>query len=374
MNNRCRANKVRPQFLELSPRGGQSGEGVLDDLKSHPLLPEQFSQFSQLAYSETPRVCQHGNRRPCQPGLQLINYRCFFRSLHCLLPARQGGCLALCQPHQGVKVYRDARPHCRRYGDPIEISPLAGGRLGPQQRLQQRYGILVELVRRKGGLAKRRMHDPCLLRAIFNLSTLKLPDRPSNIEGDGAGLRVWHQSPRTEDLSEASYQTHDIRGSNCPIELKPPLLNFLYQIFTADIIGTSFTSIFLLFALYEDQYPNTLPCSMGQHDCTPHHLISMLRIDPQADSNVHGLIKLRAGIRLHHLYRLRQVARAHPCHCFSGRPVPFSSFRHISLQRKGVWWRAERKERITFSLYPNPYTLHPVLRPPQSPWFSPFPR
>src|SRR5574337_751329 len=88
----------------------------------------------------------------------------------------------------------------------------------------------MELVCCKGGLPERRMHDPRLLRAILNLSPLELSNRPSDIEGNGTGLGIGHQSSRTKHLSETPNETHDVRGRDRPIELEPPLLDLLYQV------------------------------------------------------------------------------------------------------------------------------------------------
>src|SRR5690606_9733723 len=98
--------------------------------------------------------------------------------------------------------------------------------------LFQRFGV-------EGDLANASVDDTGLLDAELDGATLGSLDRPSDIRGHGADLRVRHHATRAEDLTETADERHHVRGRNAAIEVDLALLDDLDQVFCTDDVGAS---------------------------------------------------------------------------------------------------------------------------------------
>src|SRR5437899_1867113 len=110
----------------------------------------------------------------------------------------------------GGRVEFDSRTHRGAEGDPLEIDALGGGRLGPDDGVQDRVHVVLEPLRVEGGLAHRNVDDSRLLRPEFHLAGLRLAHRPRDVRRDRAHLRVRHQPAWPEHLTQASDHAHHV--------------------------------------------------------------------------------------------------------------------------------------------------------------------
>src|SRR5574344_2691772 len=108
------------------------------------------------------------------------------------------------------------------------------------------------------------MYITSLIGTVLNLTSLNLTDSLSQVHSNSTQLRVWHQATRTEDLTNTTYGTHHIRGSNSYIKIGPTALNLCYDFIGANEVCTSSLCLLYLCALGEYQYALGLTSTMRQ--------------------------------------------------------------------------------------------------------------
>ena len=74
------------------------------------------------------------------------------------------------------------------------------------------------------------------------LPALDLAHRAADVEGHRAGLRVRHQSARTEHASELTELAHLVRRGDHHVEVEPAFLD-LREVLGADEIGAGFLAL-----------------------------------------------------------------------------------------------------------------------------------
>src|SRR5215468_1530052 len=103
-----------------------------------------------------------------------------------------------------ARVELDARPHSRGNARALDVFPLGGRGLGLHYRIDQRLGVLSQLVLFKAYLANRRMYHASLVDAELDFARFDLFNCAAHVKSDRASLGVWHQASRSQDLSKLS--------------------------------------------------------------------------------------------------------------------------------------------------------------------------
>src|SRR5215510_4694584 len=188
----------------------------------------------------------------------------------------------------------DAWPHARRDRDSLEINALCGRRFELHYQVGEGIEVLPQLLHCERCFAQRRMDDSRLLHPEFDFSAFGILDCPGYVHRHGADLRVGHQASWAQDLTQSPDDAHHVGRGDHRIEFHPPLLNALGQVCLADYIRTGVLCLLLLFALGEDGNPLALTGAMGKHHRATDHLVGVLRINSEVESNVHRLIELGA--------------------------------------------------------------------------------
>ena len=148
------------------------------------------------------------------------------------------------------------------------------------------------------------MYITSLIGTVLNLTSLNLTDSLSQVHSNSTQLRVWHQATRTEDLTNTTYGTHHIRGSNSYIKIGPTALNLCYDFIGANEVCASGLSLVYLCTLGKYQYTLGLTSAMWQHHCATNLLISVLRIYTQTHMKLNGLVELCSCSLLYELNSL----------------------------------------------------------------------
>lgn len=150
------------------------------------------------------------------------------------------------------------------------------------------------------------MSNTITVSTILHAAALELLDRLSNVRGDGAELRVRHQTAGAEDLAQTANLAHLIRGSNGSVEVELASLDLSSQLVGANDVSASLTSGVSCSALSEDGNTDGLTRAIRQGDRTTQLLISLTGIDTQAEVSLDGLIELGGCDLLHHCKRLKR--------------------------------------------------------------------
>src|SRR3954447_5079605 len=127
-----------------------------------------------------------------------------------------------------------ARPHGRGDGDALNIGALGASRLRLGDRIRKSADVLDELPVIEGCLADAGVHDARLLDAELDRAALGGSDRPGDIHGHRADLRVRHQAARAQNLAETADERHHVRGGDAAVEIDVAALDPLNQILRAD--------------------------------------------------------------------------------------------------------------------------------------------
>jgi len=81
-------------------------------------------------------------------------------------------------------------------------------------------------------------------------------------------------------------------------------LHLGHEIITTGDVRARFEGFLFLLTTREHEHAHGLSGSVGQHDSAAHHLIGVLRVHTQAHRDIHTLVELGVGHRLHQRDRL----------------------------------------------------------------------
>ena len=120
------------------------------------------------------------------------------------------------------------------------------------------------------------------------------------VEDDGhrAGLRVGHQTTRTEHPAEPADLAHQIRRGNHRVEVQVALGDLLDQLVGADLVGARRLGRRRAVTGGEDEDPCRLAGAVGQIDRAADHLVRLAGVDAEAYGDVDRLVELGDGVRL----------------------------------------------------------------------------
>ena len=150
------------------------------------------------------------------------------------------------------------------------------------------------------------MSNTVTVSAILHTTALELLDSLSNVRGDGAELRVRHQTAGAENLAQTTDLAHLVRSSNSSVEVELASLDLSSQLVGTDDVSTSLTSSVGCSALGENSNTDSLTRAVRQGDRATQLLISLTGVDTQAEVSLDGLIELGSGDFLHHCKRLKR--------------------------------------------------------------------
>ena len=187
--------------------------------------------------------------------------------------------------------------------------PFAAGGFALRTALMMRRGVVAELVRGEGDLADRNVDDRRLVDAELHLTGLDLLERLGDVERDGAGLRVRHQSAGTEDFAELSDRAHHVRRGDDGVVIDPATLDLLDHVVAADEISAGFRRFALFVALCDDEHAFGLAGAVREHGRAADHLIGVLGIDTEKHRELDRLVELGVRDLLEQRERFVQLVR-----------------------------------------------------------------
>ena len=139
--------------------------------------------------------------------------------------------------------------------------------------------------------------------AELDLAALDIRDGLGDIHGDGAGLRVWHQTTRAEDTTQTADLAHHVRGGDDRVEVQVAACHLLDQVVHTDLVGTRCNRGLCLLTGGEDEDPSRLASAVGKVHRAAHHLIRLTRVDAETHHDLDGLVELGRSHFLDQLHR-----------------------------------------------------------------------
>ena len=191
------------------------------------------------------------------------------------------------------------------------------------------FRAFLQLLRAKTRLANHTMNHAGFVHPELDSARANLRDQLPNIRRDGARARVGQESAGTQHPAQTTDGAHDVRGGYRHVELQPPILDLLDELFAAHNISTGFFRLAHFIARGEGQYSDPLSRSGRQHDRCPHQLIGMARIQARSHVALDGLIKFGTRELFHQLQRFDWAVQAVRVHLFAQLDQPFSLISHF---------------------------------------------
>src|ERR1051325_7997585 len=207
------------------------------------------------------------------------------------------------------RVEGDRRAHGGRDVDGADVLAFGSRGLRLADGVDDRRGVVRELVRAERDLADRHVDDRCLIDAELHLAGLDLLDRLGDVERDGAGLGVRHQAAGAEDLTQLTDGAHHVRRGDDGVEIGPATLDLLDHVVSAHEVGAGVLRLLLLLALSDHEHALGLSGAVREHGRAADHLIGVLRIDAEEHRELDRLVELGERDLLEQTERLVQLIR-----------------------------------------------------------------
>src|SRR5215470_10761242 len=175
----------------------------------------------------------------------------------------------------------------------MDISAFHTMRFGLVNRVDDSAGIFLNRVCCKRSFADGHMDVSGLINLEFNSTRFHFFDGATSVIGYSAGFRIGHEPTGTEDFAQFANFAHGFGRSDGDIEVSPAVLAFLNHILEADILSASgFGGFSRRTALRKDQNTHGFAAAMWKRDCATDHLIRLLRVNPEPESEINGLVEL----------------------------------------------------------------------------------
>ena len=177
------------------------------------------------------------------------------------------------------------------------------------------------------------MDDTGLVSPELDATLVQLGESLLDVVGDRVRLRVGHQTPASENRSEAAYVLHHVGSGDGDVEVHPARADLLDQIGITDICGTGIESLLRLLALGEYEDPLLCLELVGKDDRIPDGL-ALLEVE--ADGDLDSLGELRECAVLHKLGCLLEAVQLASVDLLCGFLVFLSSL-HLTSPPLRPW-------------------------------------
>src|SRR5260221_11797970 len=150
--------------------------------------------------------------------------------------------LALCRrparDRQGLAQHElDARALRARDVHGLDVVPLDAGRARAGHGLHQRPEVLDQSLLADGRLPDHGVDDAGLVDAELDATALRVLHGLGHVHRYRAGLRVRHETARTEHAAETADLSHHVGRRDGDVEVEPAALDLLREILRADRVG-----------------------------------------------------------------------------------------------------------------------------------------
>ena len=188
-------------------------------------------------------------------------------------------------------IYTHANTHSAGNCNLFKIQPFCSCRLSFHNRIQNGSKILLQIGLRKRCAPNCCMHDTSLISPILNLTRFCIFYCFCNIRRYCTNFRIRHQTTRTKNCTQLTYNSHRIRRGNNHIKIQTAFFNFIRQVIKPNDVSTSFLCSLSISALRKYCDTSYLASTLRHNNRSTNHLIRLTRIYTQVKRDINGLIK-----------------------------------------------------------------------------------
>ena len=166
-------------------------------------------------------------------------------------------------------------------------------RFGLEDRINHRAGVLRNLFRGERSLADWHVHIAGLVDLELDPPGFDFPDGLGRVVRHGPGLGVRHESARAQEFSQLADLAHGFRRRDRNVKIRPPFIALFDQVVVADILGSGgFGGVGRRAGSGENEDFHRLAAAMRKRHGAADHLVGLLGVHSQAESQFHRLIEL----------------------------------------------------------------------------------
>ena len=136
------------------------------------------------------------------------------------------------------------------------------------------------------------MDDVLLVQTVLDLTGLSVGNSLADVGGNGAGLRVGHQTTGAQDLTETANAAHHVGGGDQNVEVQVAAGDLGDQIVITDLLRTGSLSGLGGVALGDGDNADVLTGAVGQDNSAADLLVGVTAVNAQADVQLNGLVEL----------------------------------------------------------------------------------
>ena len=185
-------------------------------------------------------------------------------------------------------LHGDGGTHRSGHEDRLHEGTLDGSGAVTLEGVKEGLRVLQQLLGGEIGFAETEVDNSLFVYAVLNLTSLGFFDSLFNVSGDGAGLGVRHQALGAEQAGVFTEFWHISRGSNQDIKVNLTLLQALEELFVLRDVSTSCGGFLGLVQRGKNGDPDGLAVAVRQDDGGTNILVSLARVNVQADVSLNG--------------------------------------------------------------------------------------
>ena len=147
----------------------------------------------------------------------------------------------------------------------------------------------------KGNLADRGLYVTGFIGTVLNLTSFDFIYGTGYIHGNRSDFWVRHEAFRTEEFTKAANHTHHVRRCYADVKVEPAAFDLVSELFSTNKVSTCILSFLSFCTAGKNKNSLGFTSTMGQNQSTADLLVSILRIDTEANGAFNSAVEFGDG-------------------------------------------------------------------------------